>query len=280
MREIPVESIVEQVKTACIEANCVIEEDVATAIRQALKKEESPISQQVLQQILKNHDIARSRRVPLCQDTGLAVFFVEMGQDVRITGGLFEEAVNEGVRQGYAEGYLRKSLVANPLNRQNTGDNTPAIVHLSLVPGNQLKMIFCPKGAGGENMSALAMLKPGDGLKGVRRFVVATVRKAGSNACPPVIVGVGIGGSFEKCALLAKKALTRRVGSPHPKLEMANLEVSLLEEINKLGIGSMGLGGRVTALAVHIETAPCHIASLPVAVNLNCHASRHKEVVL
>ncbi len=280
MREIPIEIIVEQVKAACIHANCVIEEDVATAIRQALKREESPISKQVLEQILRNHEIARSRRVPVCQDTGLAVFFVEMGQDVRITGGLFEDAINEGVRRGYAEGYLRKSVVGNPLSRQNTGDNTPAVIHLSLVPGNQLKIIFCPKGAGGENMSALAMLKPADGLEGVRRFVLATVRKAGSNPCPPIVAGVGIGGTFEKCALLAKKALMRPVGSPHPKLEMANLEVSLLEEINKLGIGSMGLGGRVTALAVHIETAPCHIASLPVAVNLNCHASRHKEVVL
>jgi fumarate hydratase subunit alpha len=258
----------------------VIVEDVTAAIQQALDKEESPISKQVLKEILKNHEVAREKRMPLCQDTGVAVFFVEIGQDVRIAGGLLENAIHEGVRRGYAAGYLRKSMVANPLTRRNTGDNTPAVIHYDLVPGERLKILFCPKGGGSENMSFLAMLKPADGVDGVRKFVVNSVKKAGSNPCPPVVVGVGIGGTFEKCALLAKKALTRPVGSPSPKMELARLEESLLEEINKLGIGSMGLGGRVSALAVHIETYPCHIASLPVAVNLNCHAARHKEIIL
>jgi fumarate hydratase subunit alpha len=280
MKEVPFDRIVEEVRKTCITANCVIEEDVAAALGQALEKEESPVGQKVLQQVLANHEIAREKQLPLCQDTGVAVFFVELGQDVRVSGGLLADAINEGVRQGYTGGFLRSSMVSNPLNRRNTGDNTPAVIHLSLVPGERLKMLFCPKGGGSENMSTLAMLRPGDGQEGVSRFVVNSVKKAGSHPCPPVIVGVGIGGTFEMCALLAKKALVRPVGSPNPKLELANLEESLLERINKLGIGPMGLGGRVTALAVHIETFPCHIASLPVAVNINCHAARHKEIIL
>ncbi len=280
MKEIPFDRIVDQVREVCIQANCVIGEDVSSAIRQALRKEESPISQKILRQILENHKVAKEKGLPLCQDTGVAVFFVQLGQDVRISGGLLEDAIHQGVRLGYSEGFLRKSIVANPLTRRNTGDNTPAVIHLSLVPGDQLKITFCPKGGGSENMSAISMLKPADGLSGVRRFVVNAVRKAGSNPCPPVIVGVGIGGTFEQCALMSKRALTRPLGSPNPKLELAHLEESFLEEINKLGIGAMGLGGSITALAVHIETAPCHIASLPVAVNLNCHASRHGEIVL
>jgi fumarate hydratase subunit alpha len=280
MKEVAFDTIVEQVSQACIEANCIVENDIAAVIQQALEKEESPISQKVLEQILENHRVAKEKMLPLCQDTGVAVFFVEIGQDVRIVGGLLEDAINEGVRQGYARGFLRKSMVSNPLTRRNTGDNTPAVIHLSLVPGQSLKIIFCPKGGGSENMSALAMLTPADGEQGVRRFVIDTVKKAGSNSCPPVIVGVGIGGTFEQSAILAKKALTRPIGSPNAKLELARMEETLLEDINKLGIGSMGLGGRVTALAVHIETFPCHIASLPVAVNFNCHAARHKEIKL
>lgn len=280
MKEVSFDRIVEAVRKACIEANCVIEEDVASAIRQALDKEESPVGREILKQIIRNHEAARGKGLPLCQDTGSAVFFVQMGQDVRLSGGLLEDAVNEGVRQGYTQGFLRNSMVSNPFTRRNTGDNTPAVIHLSLVAGDRLKIILCPKGGGSENMSALAMLRPGEGVEGVRRFVVNTVKKAGSHPCPPVIVGVGVGGTFEQCAILAKKALIRPVGSPNPKLELAHLEESFLEEINKLGIGPMGLGGRVTALAVHMETFPCHIASLPVAVNINCHAARHKEIVL
>jgi fumarate hydratase subunit alpha len=280
MSEIPFDRIVDEVRKTCIEANCLIEEDVASAIRQALDNEESPVGQKILQQILANHEKARETKLPLCQDTGVAVFFVELGQDVRISGGLLEDAINEGVRQGYAEGYLRNSIVSGPLSRRNTGDNTPAVIHYSLIPGVRLKILFCPKGGGSENMSSLAMLRPGDGVDGVRRFVINAVKKGGSHPCPPIIVGVGIGGTFEKCAILAKKALIRPIGSPNPKLELAHLEESFLEEINKLGIGPMGLGGRVTALAVHIETFPCHIASLPVAVNINCHAARHKEILL
>ena len=280
MKEIAFDTIVEHVRQACIEANCVIAEDVAQAVQQALNQEESPVGRKILQEILDNHRVARDTKLPLCQDTGTAVFFVEIGQDVRMTGGLLEDAINEGVRQGYAAGFLRNSMAANPLNRKNTEDNTPAVIHFSLTPGERLKIIFCPKGGGSENMSDIAMLRPGDGMEGVLRFVVHTVKKAGSHPCPPVIVGVGIGGNFEKCAILAKKALTRPIGSPNPKLELSHLEVSFLDEINKLGIGPMGLGGRVTALAVHIETFPCHIASLPVAVNINCHAARHKEILL
>ena len=280
MREIPCDKIVEAVRGACISANCDVREDVASALETALEKEASPVGREVLRQILANHEAARRERLPLCQDTGTAVFFVELGQDVRITGGLLREAIDQGVREGYGQGYLRPSMVGSPLTRRNTGDNTPAVVHLELVPGENLKILFCPKGGGSENMSGLTMLRPADGLDGVRRAVVNTVKRAGSNPCPPVIVGVGIGGTFETCALLAKKALLRPIGRPHPKLEIATLEESLLEAVNRLGIGPMGLGGTVTALAVHVETHPCHIASLPVAVNLNCHAARHQEILL
>ena len=280
MKEIDFDTIVKQVGTACIEANCVIQEDVASVIQTALEKEESPISRTILEQILKNHDLAREKMLPLCQDSGMPVVFVEMGQDVRIVGGLLEDAISEGVRRGYAEGGLRHSVVANPLTRRSAGDNAPAVIHMSHVPGERLKILVSPKGAGSENMGGLGMLSPDEGEAGVRRFVINLVKRAGSNPCPPVIIGVGIGGTFEQCALLATKALTRPIGSPNPKLELAHLEESLLEEVNKLGIGAMGLGGRVTALAVHIETFPCHAASLPVAVDFNCHAARRKEIVL
>jgi len=219
--------------------------------------------------------------MPICQDTGFAVFFIEMGEDVRITGGGFEEAIYEGVRQGYREGYLRKSIVDDPLfERKNTKDNTPPIIHLRLVPGDRIKIVFAPKGGGSENMSEVKMMVPADGEEGVKRFVVDRVRRSGGNPCPPVIVGVGIGGTFEHVAYLAKKALLRPVDSHHPDPRFAKLEDEILEEINKLGIGPMGLGGRTTALAVHIETHPCHIASMPVAVNMQCHAARHKEAII
>jgi fumarate hydratase subunit alpha len=230
--------------------------------------------------LLKNADIARSEDVPMCQDTGFAVVFVELGQDVHIEGGALEDAINEGVRRGYTEGYLRKSIVGHPLERVNTGDNTPAVIHLKLVPGNKMKITVAPKGGGSENMSGIKMLKPAEGVEGVKKFVLDTVKAAGPNPCPPIIVGVGIGGTFEKCALLAKEALLRPVGTPSHRPEIARLERELLDEINSTGIGPQGLGGRFTALAVHIEIYPVHIASLPVAVNINCHASRHKEIVL
>lgn len=233
-----------------------------------------------MKQLLENAHIARENAVPMCQDTGFAVVFLELGQDVNITGGFLYDAVNEGVRKGYTEGYLRKSIVNHPLQRINTGDNTPAVIHTSIVPGDKLTITVAPKGGGSENMSAIRMLKPAEGREGVKKFVLETVKNAGPNPCPPVIVGVGMGGTFEKAALLAKQALLRPLGQPHPESDIAELESELLEEINKTGIGPQGLGGRTTALGVHILTYPCHIASLPVAVNINCHAARHKKAVL
>jgi fumarate hydratase subunit alpha len=234
----------------------------------------------VLRQILENSDIARTERIPICQDTGLTVLFVDMGQDVRIVGGDFEAAVNEGVKKGYTDGYLRKSVLADPIRGGNTGDNTPAVIHLRIVPGDKLKMYVVPKGGGSENMSRIAMMKPADGIEGVKRFVTESVRTASGNPCPPVVVGVGIGGSFERCAQLAKKALLRPIGSVHEDPFYADLERDLLALVNDTGVGPMGLGGRVTALAVHVEAAPRHIASFPVSVNMNCHAARHKYVEL
>lgn len=249
------------------------------SFKKAYEEEISLTGKEILQQLIKNAEIAHEEKVPMCQDTGYAVIFMEVGQDVRIEGGDLYEAINEGVRKGYTEGYLRKSIVGHPLERKNTGDNTPAVIHTKIVPGDNLRIIVAPKGGGSENMSAIKMLRPADGVEGVKKFVIDTVKAAGPNPCPPVVVGVGIGGTFEKAALLAKEALLRELGEKSKYPDIAKLEEELLKEINKLGIGPQGLGGRTTALAVHVEIYAAHIASLPVAVNLNCHAARHKEVV-
>lgn len=247
--------------------------------KKALDQEVSLTGKGILQDLIENAKIASEEQVPMCQDTGYSVIFVELGQDVRIEGGDFYEAINEGVRRGYTEGYLRKSIVSHPLERKNTGDNTPAVTHTKIVPGDSLRIVIAPKGGGSENMSAIKMLKPADGVEGVKKFVIDTVKAAGPNPCPPIVVGVGIGGTFEKCAQLAKEALLRELGEKSKYPDIAKLEEELFEEISKLGIGPQGLGGKTTALAVHVEIYAAHIASLPVAVNLNCHAARHKEVV-
>jgi fumarate hydratase subunit alpha len=249
------------------------------ALARGLEEEESPSGKEIFRQLLENARIAKEERIPMCQDCGLAVVFAELGQDVHLVGGDFEAAIHEGVRQGYGEGYLRKSM-CHPLTRANTGDNTPAVIYTEIVPGDRLKLTVVPKGGGSENMSRLYMLKPAEGLAGIKERVVLTVDEAGPNPCPPIIVGVGIGGTFERAALLAKKSLLRELGQANPDPEVAAIEEQLLEEVNRLGIGPQGLGGRITALAVHVLMQPCHIASLPVAVNIQCHASRHKEVVL
>ena len=280
MRELQAKEITSAVKRLCMEANYYLGEDVLNAIKEGLKKEESPLGKDILQQIVENAEIAAKEEVPICQDTGFAVIFVELGQEVRVVNGDFNEAINEGVRQGYTDGYLRKSIVEDPIRRKNTGDNTPAVIHLEMVPGDKIRIIVAPKGGGSENMSEVKMMKPADGVEGLKRFVVERVEKSGGNPCPPVVVGVGVGGTFEKCAFLAKKALLREVGSKHPDPYYAELEAELLEKINKTGVGPQGLGGRITALAVHIEIHPCHIASYPAAVNLNCHAARHKEITI
>jgi fumarate hydratase subunit alpha len=252
---------------------------VCTALDRAQEAETSPAAKEVIGLLKENAAVAREDRIPICQDTGIAVFFIEIGQDLRIKNGFLNDAVNEGVRKGYKEGYLRKSVV-DPLTRKNTGDNTPAIIYTELVPGDKLRISFMPKGAGSENMSAITMLRPTEGIEGIREFVLECVKRAGANPCPPIVVGVGIGGTFEKAAVMAKKSLLRHIGSPNPKLELASLEEELLKAVNRTGIGPEGLGGKVTALAVHVETHPCHIASLPVAVNINCHAARHKTIIL
>ncbi|MFY9173816.1 MAG: fumarate hydratase [Peptococcia bacterium] len=281
MKEINIADITAIVEKLCLQANCNLGDDVSSLIRQGLKQEESETGRYILEQILLNAELAQKEQQPMCQDTGLTVVFVELGQDVRIKGGSLYEAINEGVRRGYLQGYLRKSLVADPLfMRKNTGDNTPAVIHTEIVDGDSLRLLIVPKGAGSENMGGLKMLPPSAGLEGVKEFVLNTVKNAGGNPCPPIIVGVGIGGNMEKATILAKKALIRRAGAANPDQKYAELEQELLTEINKLGIGPQGLGGRVTALAVHIEYFPTHIASLPVAVNINCHASRHAEAVL
>jgi fumarate hydratase subunit alpha len=281
MREVNVDLITKTIERLCIEANYYLPADVKKALEEAVAKEESPLGREILQDIIKNAEIAQREDMPICQDTGLAVIFLELGQDVHLVGGDLNEAINEGVRRGYINGYLRKSSVDDPfLVRKNTGDNTPAIVHTTIVPGDKIKIIVAPKGGGSENMSALAMLKPADGVEGIKKFIINTVEKAGSNPCPPIIVGVGIGGTIEKTTLLAKKALLRPIGEYNPNPDVAKLEKELLEEINKLGIGPQGFGGRITALAVHIETFPAHIASMPVAVNIQCHAARHKEAII
>lgn len=279
-RRISAKTIAAAVKKLFIEANTDLAPDVESALQGALAAEESRLGRQALETILKNVDIARKDKMPICQDTGLAVLFVQMGQDIRITGGNLREAIEEGVRQAYADGYLRKS-VCDPLSRTNTKDNLPAIIHWDIAPGSQLKISVMPKGGGSENMSRARMLTPSSGIAGIKSFVLETVGKAGANPCPPVIVGVGIGGSLEQACLLAKKVLLRKAGEANKSDErLARLEKELLAEINKLGIGPGGLGGRVTALAVNVEMMPCHIASLPVAVNIQCHVARHKELVL
>jgi len=275
-----VDNIAKTVARLCKEANYYLGQDMIEALKKAYDEELSLTGKEIIQQLIKNAEIAKTEEVPMCQDTGYAVIFVDLGQDVHVEGGNLEDAINEGVRQGYTEGYLRKSIVGHPLERVNTGDNTPAVIHVRVVPGSQMKITVAPKGGGSENMSAIKMLKPSDGLEGVKRFVLETVKAAGPNPCPPIIVGVGIGGTFEKSALLAKEALLRPVGAASPKTEIAQLEKALLVDINSTGIGPQGLGGRLTALAVHVEVFPAHIASLPVAVNINCHAARHKEAIL
>jgi len=281
MKEIKAKDVTSTVARLCKEANFLLGEDVLAALRKAREEEESPVARQILDQILENADIAAREEMPLCQDCGLAIVFLQVGQEVHVSGGDLHEAVDEGVRQGYAEGYLRKAAVRQPFSaRVNTKDNTPAIIHTEIVPGDQLKITVAPKGGGSENMSRFTVLKPAQGRQGVVDFVVSAVEEAGSNPCPPTIVGVGIGGSAEKAMILAKRALLRTVGEPSPDPEIAELEKELLQRINGTGVGPGGVGGRITSLAVHVETFPAHIASLPVAVNLQCHSARHKEAVL
>ena len=281
LREISCDTIRDAVARLCIEANRELPADVYAALEKMKGEEESALCREILGDLLLNADIARKEGIPICQDTGLAVFFAELGQEVHITGGDYRKAFDEGVAKGYTEGYLRKSSLDSPfLRRVNRGDNTPAIVYTDIVPGDSLKITVCPKGGGSENMSALGMLTPAQGREGVKRFIVDTVRKAGANPCPPIIVGCAVGGTAEQCMLLAKKSLLRTVGEPNPDGEVAALEQELLEEINALGIGTQGFGGTRTALAVHMLTHPVHLASLSVAVNLQCHAARHKSVIL
>lgn len=281
MKEIPVSKIVDTVQQLCIDANYYIGHDVTDCMKANLAEEVSPVGKEIINQILENNALAAKKQMPMCQDTGVAVVFLTVGQEVHIVGGSLYEAIQEGVRQGYEKGYLRKSMVYDPvMQRVNTRDNTPAIIHTEIVPGDTLEITIAPKGAGSENMSELRMMTPSDGLDGVIRFVVERVKKASGNPCPPVVVGVGIGGNFEQSALLSKKALLRPLGTRHPEEFYANLERTLLEKINHLGIGPMGLGGSTTALDVHIETMACHIASMPVAINIQCHASRHKSAIL
>jgi len=275
-----VDQVAEAVSNLVMEANYVLEPDVVAALEKARCDEQSAAGRAVLEQLVENADLARNERAPMCQSTGNALVFLEVGQDLHLVGGDLYEAVNRGVRKGYTDGYLRKSIVDDPLRRKNTGDNTPAFIYTDIVPGDRLRIRVATKGGGAENMGQLKMLPPSAGGEGAKRFIVEAVAAAGPNACPPVLVGVGIGGNFDKVALLAKKALLRPVGEPNPDPAWAAREQELLAEINKLGIGPMGLGGRVTAFAVHIETMPCHITALPVAVNIDCHAHRHKEVVL
>lgn len=281
MRRVHFNDIVDKIRDMCMDANYNLSADVTAAYEKAIEKEKSPLGQEVLRQIMQNSEIAAKESVPLCQDTGLAVFFIEFGQDVSIAGGLLNDAINEGVRQGYSKGYLRKSVVEEPIfNRRNTTDNTPAIIHTEIVAGENISIKLDIAGGGCENMASLKMLRPADGIEGVKQFVVDSVRNAGANPCPPVVVGVGIGGDFEKAAMIAKKALLRPVGQPNARMDVASLEEDLLKKINQTGIGPVGLGGTTTALAVHVEVHPCHIASLPVAVNIGCHSSRHKSIVI
>jgi fumarate hydratase subunit alpha len=279
MREINVGLITGKVRDLCMKANTDLGEDVLQAFDQAMEKEESPLGVEILKELKENARIAKEEGIALCQDTGLVVVFVELGQEVHLVGGDMNEAIHEGVRQGYRDGYFRASSL-DPLSRKNMGDNTPAIIHVEVVPGDRLKLTIAPKGFGSENMSRVVLFPPAVGIEGVKKFIVQRVEESGSNPCPPIVVGVGIGGTFEKAALIAKKSLLRPLGQRHPNPDIAKLEEEVLEEINKLGIGPLGLGGRITALDVHIETFPTHIASIPVAVNIQCHCGRHKEAVL
>lgn len=280
MRTISTDEIIKNIKEMCIEANYYLSDDMKDKIDHACQVEESPLGRQILSQLEENMQIAESSQIPICQDTGMAVVFLKIGQDVHIEGMNLEDAVNEGIRQGYVEGYLRKSVVGDPLLRENTKDNTPGIIHYEIVPGENIDITVALKGFGSENMSQVYMLKPADGIEGVKDAVLDAVKLAGPNACPPVVVGVGIGGTFEKCALLAKKALTRDTNVHNSIPYVKEMEEDLLEKINNLGIGPAGLGGRITALAVNIETYPTHIAGLPVAVNMCCHVNRHKHRVI
>lgn len=279
MREINVKQITEKVRDLCMEANTDLSEDVLQAFDRAMGKEESPLGIEILKELKENARIARDEKVAICQDTGFAVVFMELGQEVHLVGGSLKEAVFEGVRRGYRDGYLRKSI-CHPFTRANTGDNTPAIIHTEIVPGDKLRITVAPKGGGSENMSRVVMLTPSDGIEGMKRYIVQRVKESGSNPCPPTIIGVGIGGTFEQAAFLAKKSLLRPLGSQNEDPELERLESEILEEINRLGIGPQGLGGRTTSLAVHILMMPCHIASFPLAVNIQCHAQRHKEAVI
>lgn len=275
MKVIYTEQIIENIKEMCMEANYYLSEDMKDVLCEAAEKEESPLGCQILNQLKENLDIAGENQIPICQDTGMAVVFASVGQDVRIEGGVLSDAINEGVRQGYTEGYLRKSVVKDPFIRENTKDNTPAVIHYDIVPGDTLTLTLAPKGFGSENMSRIFMLKPADGMEGAKEAILSAVKEAGPNACPPVVVGVGIGGTFEKAALMAKQALTRKAGEHSEIPYVKEMEEELLEKINGLGIGPAGLGGTVTALAVNINTYPTHIAGLPVAVNMCCHVNRH-----
>jgi len=280
MRAVQTSEITKQIKEMCIEANHFLTPDMDKALKTAVQTEKANLGKQILCQLQDNLKIAGEDMIPICQDTGMAVVFVELGQEVYIEGGILEDAINEGVRQGYVEGYLRKSVVKDPLIRENTKDNTPAVIHYDIVPGDKLKITVAPKGFGSENMSRVFMLKPADGIEGVKEAVLTAVKEAGPNACPPMVVGVGIGGTFEKCALLAKKALTRSVDERSDIPYVREMEEELLNKINKLGIGPGGLGGTTTALAVNINTYPTHIAGLPVAINICCHVNRHSVRVL
>ncbi len=281
MKEIKAEDITAAVAELFKKANFELGDDVLAALEEACRVEESPMAKEALDKIIENAAIASRDKLPLCQDCGTAVVFLYVGQDVHVIGGDLNAAITEGVRQAYTDGYLRKSMVSQPFSaRKNTGDNTPPVIHTAIVPGENLKIVVMPKGGGAENMSRLGMLKPGVGSRGVIEYVLETVEKAGGSPCPPVIIGMGVGGNAEKAMIMAKEALQRKVGKASPDAEVAKLEQDILAEVNKLGVGTLGLGGRITALAVHAETAPCHIASLPVAVNLQCHSARHREVVL
>ena len=279
MRSIGAEKITETVRRLCIEANCHLTEDLKNCICNCRAAEPFPVAQDILDQIIENYRIADENNVPVCQDTGMACVFVDIGQDVHVEGNL-EEAIHEGVRRGYREGYLRMSVVRDPLQRVNTGDNTPAMIYYNIVPGDKIKITVAPKGFGSENMSQLKMLKPSDGIEGVKEFILRVVEEAGPNPCPPIVVGVGVGGTFDKAAFMAKKALLRAVDSVHPDPFYAQLEAEMLEKINRLGIGPQGFGGKTTALKVNIEACPTHIAGLPVAVNINCHVTRHQAEVI
>ncbi|ADK17084.1 MULTISPECIES: fumarate hydratase [Clostridium] len=280
MREVDVSTITKAVRNLCIDANYYLSEDVKKKIKECEEDEKWPTAKDILGKILENIDISKNEDVPMCQDTGMACVFITIGQDVHIVGGSLEDAINKGVGQGYVEGYLRKSVVSDPINRVNTKDNTPAVIYYEIVPGDKLNIKVAPKGFGSENMSQIKMLKPADGLKGVKDFVIKVVKDAGPNPCPPMVVGVGIGGTFDKAANLAKKALVRPLSERNKNKFYSDLENELLDKINLLGIGPQGLGGKTTALAVNIETYPTHIAGLPVAVNINCHVTRHKEIEL